>query len=70
MCELMVGLGDADVLGVDETTELLEVQVRTRSRRPVFGMRRAGAVQGSRRVRLVDLPCFGRAGAAAVVQVA
>lgn len=36
MCELLVGLGDVDVVGVEERSNgLLWVTVRTRSERPV-----------------------------------
>ena len=45
ICELLVGLGDVDVVGVvDEATEPLVVRIQTRSR-PVWGLRRVGVVQ-------------------------
>ena len=61
ICELLVGLGEVEVLGVDdEAAGPLAVHVRTR-RRPVCGGC-GGAVwsKGSAPVRLVDLPAFGR----------
>ena len=62
ICELLVGLGDVDVVGVDdEATEPLVVHIQTRSR-PVRGGC-GGLVwsKGASAVRLVDLPAFGRA---------
>ena len=62
ICELLVGLGDVDVVGgVDEATEPLVVHIQTRSR-PVCGGC-GGAVRSKdiSLVRLVDLPAFGRA---------
>ena len=61
ICELLVGLGEVEVLGVDdEAAGPLAVHVRTR-RRPVCGGC-GGAVwsKGSAPVRLVDLQAFGR----------
>ena len=61
ICELIVGLGDVEVLGVDDAPAgPLAVHVRTR-RRPACGDC-GGAVwsKGSAPVRLVDLPAFGR----------
>ena len=59
--ELLVGLGDVDMLGVDdEPSGPLVVHVRTRHR-PVCGG--CGALvwsKGSSLVRLEDLPAFGR----------
>ena len=61
ICELLVGLGDVDVVGVvDEATEPLVVHIQTRSR-PVCGG--CGGLVWSKDislVRLVDLPAFGR----------
>ena len=61
ICELLVGLGDVDVVGVDdEATEPLVVHIQTRSR-PVCGG--CGGLVWSKDislVRLVDLPVFGR----------
>ena len=62
MCELLVGLGDVEVLGVDdEAGAPLRVSVRLRTPRP--GCERCGGVvqsDGERAVELVDLPAFGR----------
>ena len=62
ICELLVGLGDVDVLGVnDEPAGPLVVHVRTRHRPVCSG--RGGLVwsKDTSLVRLVDLPAFGRA---------
>ena len=62
MCELLVGLGEVDVVGInDDGRGLLWVTVRSRSSRPVCAGC-AGPVwsKGDRPVRLVDLPVFGR----------
>ena len=60
-CELIVGLGDVEVLGVAEEADgPLAVHIETR-RRPVCGG--CGGVvwsKGSAPVELVDLPAFGR----------
>ena len=63
MCELLVGLGDVEVCGVDdEVGEPLGVHVRRRAPRP--GCEACGGPlwsNGERTVELVDLPAFGRA---------
>ena len=60
VCELLVGLGDVDVVGVDdEVSEPLVVHVRTRSRPRCSGCGR-GCSKGTSVVRLVDFPAFGR----------
>ena len=62
VCELLVGLGDVDVLGVDDAAGApLGVHVRLRSPRPACGGC-GGPVwsDGERPVALVDLPAFGR----------
>ena len=63
VCELLVGLGDVDVVGVDdEPSGLLVVHARTRTRRRP-GCRGCGGLvwsKGTAAVRLVDLPTFGR----------
>ncbi|MXW07472.1 MAG: ISL3 family transposase [Gammaproteobacteria bacterium] len=62
MCELLVGLGVVDVVGVEERSNgSLWVTVRTRSERPVCDVC-GGRVwsKGDRPVGLVDLPVFGR----------
>ena len=61
MCELLVGLGDVEVLSVDdEGGGPLRVHVRCRAARPVCGG--CGGLlwsDGERAVVLVDLPAFG-----------
>ena len=61
VCELIVGLGDVEVLGVDdEAGGPLVVHIRT-GRRWACGSCGATAwSKGTSRVRLVDLPAFGR----------
>ena len=62
MCELLVGLGDVEVLSVDDGPgEPLGVHVRCRAARPACGDC-GGPVwsDGERAVVLVDLPAFGR----------
>jgi len=62
VCELLVGLGDVNVLGVDDRHGVLRVHVETRTRRPSCRSCGAAAVVKDRPVvELVDLPCFGRA---------
>ena len=62
VCELIVGLGDVDVLGVEDVAgEPLVVHIRCRGARPRCGG--CGGVvwsKGSELVGLVDLPAFGR----------
>ena len=62
MCELLVGLGDVEVVGVDdEAGELLGVHVRGRAPRPdCDGCGGRLWSDGERQVKLVDLPAFGR----------
>ena len=63
VCELLVGLGDVEVLGVDdEAGEPLRVHIRRRAARPDCGGC-GGALwsDGERPVVLVDLAAFGRA---------
>ncbi len=62
MCELIVGLGDVEVLGVeDEQGAPLRIHVRCRAPRPLCGGC-GGPLwsNGERRVELVDLPALGR----------
>ena len=62
VCELLVGLGDVEVLGVDDGAgEPLRVHVRRRAPRPGCGGC-GGSMwsHGERAVELVDLPAFGR----------
>ncbi len=61
VCEVLVGLGDVEVLGVEDAGAVLGVHVRLRVPRPCCGG--CGGVvwsDGERLVRLVDLPVFGR----------
>jgi len=63
VCELFVGLGDVNVLGVDDVDpdEPIRVYVETRQQRPGCG--RCGTpavVKDCPLVELVDLPVFGR----------
>ena len=62
VCELLVGLGDVEVLGVDdEPGEPLRVHVRRRALRPdCDGCGGRLWSDGEREVELVDLPAFGR----------
>ena len=63
VCELLVGLGDVEVLGVeDEACVPLRVHIRRRAPRPDCA-RCGGPLwsNGKRSVELVDLPAFGRA---------
>ena len=62
VCELLVGLGDVEVLGVDdEQNAPLRVHIRRRALRPPCeGCGGALWSDGERAVELVDLPAFGR----------
>ena len=60
VCELSVGLGDVDVVGLeDEATEPLVVHIPTRSRPMCWGCGRSVWSKGTTAVRLVDFPAFG-----------
>ena len=62
VCELLVGLGDVEIVGVDDGAEgPLRVHIRGRAPRPLCGGC-GGLVwsKGERSVELVDLPAFGR----------
>ena len=63
VCELLVGLGDVEVLGVDDGDGApLGVHIRRRVPRP--DCEACGGPlwsDGDREVELVDLPAFGRA---------
>ena len=62
MVQLLVGLPDVNVLGVDDGRELIEIHLECRRSRP--GCPDCGVVahlKDQRVVRLVDLPCFGKA---------
>lgn len=71
VCELLVGLGEVDVLGAeDEADGPVRVHVQTRTGRP--GCPACGGTvwaKDQRSVELVDLPTFGRPGPAGVAQV-
>jgi transposase len=61
MCEILVGLPEVNVLGVDDGDLFLEIHVECRRPRP--GCRSCGVLpqmKDQRIVTLVDLPCFGR----------
>lgn len=62
MCELLVGLGDVDVLGVDQPEPgALVVLIEPREPRPSCGRCSTPAwVKDHREVDLVDLPAFGQ----------
>ena len=62
VCELLVGLGDVEVLGVDdEQNAPLRVHIRRRALRPPCeGCGGALWSDGERAVELVDLAAFGR----------
>ena len=63
MCELLVGVGEVDLVGINEWGEgaPLEVMIRSRKARPTCEAC-GGPVwsKGYRSVVLVDLPAFGR----------
>jgi transposase len=63
VCELLVGLPDVNVLGVDDERDaLIVVHVETGGVRPSCASCSGAVVIKDRpRVELVDLPCFGRA---------
>ena len=63
MCELLVGLGDVDLEGVNDLGEGVPLEVVIRSRRPRPMCEACGGQvwsKGYRSVVLVDLPAFGR----------
>jgi len=61
VCELIVGLGDVEVLGVvDEPGGALAVRIRTRRRLACGSCGGSVCSEGSAAVRLVALPAFGR----------
>lgn len=62
MCELLVGLPDVNVLGVDASGARVTVVIETRGPRPACGgCGVPGRVKDRDEVTLVDLPVFGRA---------
>ena len=60
MCELLVGLGEVDLVGIEELeVGRLEVMIRSRGSRPVCeGCGGSVWSKGDRLVSLVDLPAF------------
>ena len=61
VCELIVGLGDVEVLGVDDAPGgPLALHIRTRGRPVCGGCGGAVWSKGASAVGLVDLPAFGR----------
>ena len=62
VCELSVGLGDVEVLGVGDVAGApLRVHIRRRAPRPgCVGCGGPLRSDGDRSVELVDLPAFGR----------
>ena len=62
MCELLVGLPEVNVLGIDDVVgEPLRVHIEVRTGRPrCTGCGVFAYVKDRPVVELVDLPCFGR----------
>ncbi len=62
MCELLVGLGDVDVVGIEDVDDApLAVHVRTRTARPSCPGCDGGVwAKDDAEVELADLPVFGR----------
>ena len=62
MCELLVGLGDVEVVGIDDDVGVpLRVHIRRRAARPdCDGCGGRLWSDGEKLVELVDLPAFGR----------
>jgi transposase len=61
ICEILVGLPEVTVLGVDDIRPMLEIHVECRTVRP--GCPECGVrahLKDQRVVTLVDLPCFGK----------
>ena len=61
MCEILVGLPEVNVLGIEDGQPALEIHVECRTERP--GCPTCGVLahlKDQRIVTLVDLPCFGR----------
>ena len=71
MCELLVGLGDVELVGIDESGEgtPLEVVIRSRKHRPLCESC-GGSVwsKGHRTVVLVDLPGVRPSGSSGVAE--
>ena len=61
MCEMLVGLPEVTVLGVDDGGERVTVVIETRGPRPAcLGCGASPKVKDRDPVLLVDLPVFGR----------
>jgi transposase len=61
MCELLVGLPDVSVLGVDDATGVVRVHIETRGPRPCCaGCGGPVIIKDRPVVELVDLAVFGR----------
>ena len=63
MCEKLVGLGDVDLVGINDSGEGAPLGVVIRSRKPRPLCEACGGPvwsKGHRTVVLVDLPAFGR----------
>ena len=61
MCEILVGLPEVDVLGIEDRQSVFEIHVECRTSRP--GCPDCGVIahlKDQRIVTLVDLPCFGK----------
>lgn len=61
MCEILVGLPEVNVLGVEDGRSVIDIHVECQSRRP--GCPECGVaaqLKDQRIVTLVDLPCFGK----------
>jgi hypothetical protein len=60
-CEILVGLPEVNVLGIENRYDVLEIHVERRTLRP--GCSECGVLahlKDQRIVTLVDLACFGR----------
>ena len=71
MCEELVGVGEVDLVGIDDAGEgtPLQVGIGSRNLRPACEARdRRVWSKGYRTAVLVDLPAFGRASASAVAE--
>jgi len=61
ICEILIGLPEVTVLGVDDSRPVLEIHVERRTVRP--GCPKCGVrahLKDQRMATLVDLPCFGK----------
>ena len=60
ICQVLIGLGDVNVLDVTETVHRPEITIETRVERPSCAGCGGVRVKDRALVRLVDLPCLGR----------